>query len=254
LPSTTIPEWDRQIQSFARFFLDVARLPSGPFTLLDVGCGTGSALREIARRYPEASLFGCDAEQEHVDIAARLNGDVATFFKADLREVQNYYDVIYVSNVLEHLASWKEAVHHLAGHARRAYVLVPFKEVLREPDQELAPGVAHIVRFDRSSFDFLKGFGFGVATRTVRTPGAWGEKWPREIRQRLAAFLGAGPPYNARRQLLASISAPGADGFLPPSAFRNRPLTQVTRWRRIVSRRIHGRHDVKAQAGDGSAT
>jgi SAM-dependent methyltransferase len=240
LPSTPIPDWDRQIRSFARFFLDVAWLPSGPFTLLDVGCGTGSALREISNGYPDASLFGCDAEQKHVDIAARMNGDVATFFKAELREIQDYYDVMYVSNVLEHLAGWREAVLHLTGHARRAYVLVPLKENLTEPDKELAPGVAHVVRFQTDAFDFLKGFGFAVATRTLRTPGAWGERWPREIRQRLEAVLGAGPPYNARRQLVASISAPGAIGFLPSRAFRSRPLTQVTRWRRIVSGRIHG--------------
>jgi SAM-dependent methyltransferase len=244
--------WDHQIRTFAKCFLDNARLPRGPFTLLDVGCGTGSALREISSRYPEALLFGCDVEQEHVDIAARMNGNVATFFKAELREIQDYYDVIYVSNVFEHLPGWKEAVLYLTGHARRAYVLVPFKEILREPDKELPPGVAHVVRFEKEAFDFLKDLGFVVTTRKVRTPSAWGDGWPREIRQRLVAFLGARPPYEARRQLLASISGPATVGVLRASPFCSRMSSQAARWRRIVSGRVRGRRGVKACTGAGS--
>jgi SAM-dependent methyltransferase len=230
--------WDRQIRIFARVFLDNARLPTGPFTLLDVGCGTGSALREVRLCYPKASLSGCDVEQEHVDIATRMNGDVASFFKGDLLEIGNDYDVMYVSNVVEHVEYWSEAIVHLARHARRVYILVPYNEALKAPPPEVPPKVAHVASFDRESFDFVKKDRLRVRYRIVRTPDAWGERWAREIRQRLEAFLGLGPPYELRRQLLVSLSSPAAAGVLPANPFRNRVFSEANRWKRSLLARI----------------
>ena len=42
-------------------------------SVLDVGCGAGAALRELANRYPEAVLTGCDISPLAVETASSLN-------------------------------------------------------------------------------------------------------------------------------------------------------------------------------------
>ena len=51
-----------------------ARVPVGR-SVLDVGCGAGAALRELAEQYPEADLTGCDISPLAVGTAASLNED-----------------------------------------------------------------------------------------------------------------------------------------------------------------------------------
>ena len=42
-------------------------------SVLDVGCGAGAALRELAEQYPEAVLTGCDISPLAVETATALN-------------------------------------------------------------------------------------------------------------------------------------------------------------------------------------
>lgn len=51
-----------------------AHIPVGR-SVLDVGCGAGAALRELAEQYPEADLTGCDISPLAVGTAASLNED-----------------------------------------------------------------------------------------------------------------------------------------------------------------------------------
>ncbi len=55
---------------FKRRLLDAASIESGE-SVLDVGCGTGTLLREIARREPSASVTGLDADPAILEIANR---------------------------------------------------------------------------------------------------------------------------------------------------------------------------------------
>jgi len=48
------------------------RIPVGR-SVLDVGCGAGAALRELAERFPEAELTGCDISPLAVETASSLN-------------------------------------------------------------------------------------------------------------------------------------------------------------------------------------
>ena len=49
-----------------------ARIPIGR-TVLDVGCGAGAALRELAEQLPEADLTGCDISPLAIETATALN-------------------------------------------------------------------------------------------------------------------------------------------------------------------------------------
>ena len=52
-----------------------AHIPAGR-SVLDVGCGAGAALRELAERRPEAVLTGCDISPLAVETATALNEDL----------------------------------------------------------------------------------------------------------------------------------------------------------------------------------
>ena len=47
-------------------------IPAG-HSVLDVGCGGGAALRELAERYPDAVLTGCDISPLAIETATALN-------------------------------------------------------------------------------------------------------------------------------------------------------------------------------------
>ena len=49
-----------------------AHIPVGK-SVLDVGCGAGAALRELAERSPDADLTGCDISPLAIETAAALN-------------------------------------------------------------------------------------------------------------------------------------------------------------------------------------
>ena len=52
-----------------------AHIPVGR-SVLDVGCGAGAALRELAEQYPKAELTGCDISPLAIETATALNGDL----------------------------------------------------------------------------------------------------------------------------------------------------------------------------------
>jgi len=54
-------------------------------TLLDAGCGIGSALHEIHNIYPNAILYGCDNDPDHYNECLRVHSHDATFILGDIR-------------------------------------------------------------------------------------------------------------------------------------------------------------------------
>jgi len=80
---------------------------------------TGAALNEIHKHYPRAQLCGIDLVAEHVQIAKDNYGHCADFRCCDISEIDQTYDVIYISNVLEHLLDWQKVVDKLAIKSAR---------------------------------------------------------------------------------------------------------------------------------------
>jgi SAM-dependent methyltransferase len=223
-----IERWDRQIRLFAAFFLRHANLPAGPFTLLDVGCGTGSAAAAIKRRHPEAAVSGCDVSAEVVELARGMNGRHAAFFRAGAGEVTGRYDVLYLSNILEHLEDWPAVVDRLLGLCGRMYVLVPYREPLPAARSGI-PYHDHVVSFDRDSFSHLQRGPCTVEQRVIRTPNAWGHTLRRETALRVRSLV-SGEPVERRRELLVAVTtaAGRGDRCLPARPFV-RGLRRVAR-------------------------
>lgn len=88
-----------------------------PFSrVLDVGCGEGALLREVAAAFPQASLTGVDLSPQVVEQnRARLPG--ARFEALDLAQgpLDERFDLVLCSEVLEHLDDLADGVAHLAA-------------------------------------------------------------------------------------------------------------------------------------------
>jgi SAM-dependent methyltransferase len=211
--------WDEQIRLFARYFLAHARLPLVPFSLLDAGCGTGSALYEIRKCYPHAIVAGCDLEYKHVHISTERNGKYAHIYRADIMELQNHYDIIYISNVIEHIKEWKNAILHLLKCCDRLYILVPFLEDIREVVISNIPIDNHVSSFDIKSFDFLRNYNYKAKIRIIRTPHAWGYPLQREIALRFKSMISR-KKFIPQRELLIAISCHDGNIILPENPFQ----------------------------------
>jgi SAM-dependent methyltransferase len=177
---------------FATNFLKHIRIPlSEPFTLLDVGCALGDSLPLFHQVYPKAVLYGCDVSANSVRRCTMEHGAYASFFISSVHELDRKFDVIFCSNIIEHIENHLEIVRHLTTLAKVVYVMVPYRELHDGKPISVKLGLWHVATFDDGTFDALKKEGLIVQTSVFRCPGAWGHPlWKLPLAKIKAALLG----------------------------------------------------------------
>jgi 2-polyprenyl-3-methyl-5-hydroxy-6-metoxy-1,4-benzoquinol methylase len=83
--------------------------------ILDVGCHAGCLLRLIGAKYPGVSLSGCDISDVKLAMARRACPEAELFFSglSDL-QASRRYDVVFLTEVLEHMVDPEAAVRRLS--------------------------------------------------------------------------------------------------------------------------------------------
>jgi ubiquinone/menaquinone biosynthesis C-methylase UbiE len=88
--------------------------------LLEIGCGSGAVLAEIALKFPgKGDLFGCDISNVALDIAqSNFNNYEFSIklYKADVSHLpfdNNYFNKIIAFGVLEHISDEKTAISEI---------------------------------------------------------------------------------------------------------------------------------------------
>jgi S-adenosylmethionine-diacylgycerolhomoserine-N-methlytransferase len=112
----------RKYYLLGRDDLIAALEPPAGGSVLEIGCGTGRNLIQVARRYPSARLFGLDISSEilatgraHVaraGLAGRINlarGDATAFDAASLFG-QAAFDRVFISYSLSMIPEWRKAL------------------------------------------------------------------------------------------------------------------------------------------------
>jgi len=81
-------------------------------SIADAGCGSGYLLRILANTVPHAKLVGYDTYDKGLTLAKSLS-PTAEFFNKSIEEIDEKYDVIFCTEVLEHLLNPQEALQYL---------------------------------------------------------------------------------------------------------------------------------------------
>jgi SAM-dependent methyltransferase len=95
-------------------------LPRAHERALDFGCGAGRLTRELSERFDEA--VGVDISERMIEEARRVTGSTATFVvhvTPDLRIFRDSsFDLVYTSNVLQHISDSPVIALYLAEFVR----------------------------------------------------------------------------------------------------------------------------------------
>jgi SAM-dependent methyltransferase len=104
-------------------------------SLVDIGCGDGRFLREVAKRYPKIELLGVDYSERAIQLAKALNPNL-NYRVANITEepLADLFDIATLVEVLEHIppdqvAAFLEAVATALGDGGMLILTVPHVNV-----------------------------------------------------------------------------------------------------------------------------
>lgn len=132
------------------------RLPeAGKTRVLDIGCGDGALILELARRRPQWQFAGVEIAEAAVAIAAGRcrDADVRIYDGATLPWDAGAFDLAVLSHVLEHVVEPVAVLTEAARVAASVIVEVPLEDNVsarRASKQPVAEHVGHIQRFSRA--------------------------------------------------------------------------------------------------------
>ena len=98
-----ISDWQR---FFQQKLVDSVE-PGDSLAVLDVGCGTGWAVRTLARRYPSADIYGIDISESMVEVARKKSRSLSNaLFRAEDAEQLGFedekFDYVITSHAFRH--------------------------------------------------------------------------------------------------------------------------------------------------------
>lgn len=170
-----------ELTNYHTFFIE--RIRQGE-RVLDIGCGTGVVANDLAT-LAGARVDGVDHDAENIAEAKRLfsNSNLNFVFQDALTmEVDEPYDVVLLSNVLEHIAERTDFLRRIVSMAKpnRVFIRVPLFERDWRVAYKKALGLDwrldtdHKTEFTLESFNKeMKEAGLNPTHLEVR----WGEIW-----------------------------------------------------------------------------
>lgn len=98
------------------------------YSMLDIGCAEGQGTNEIKKAFPNLDITGIDFSESAIETAKTLYPHIQ-FQVADAESYQNLFDVIVLSNVLEHLSDPQGVLHKLLDRVNKhLIIMVPFED------------------------------------------------------------------------------------------------------------------------------
>lgn len=137
--------WGYEYLGYLEFLIDL--LKSRPFSsLLDVGCGDGRFLKEVARHFPRSRLVGVDTSEKAIRFAKAFQPEI-DFRVEDItaKRGEERFDVVTAIEVLEHIPARNLPRFIQAIRARFADSGVLLFTV---PSRNLPVATKHVQHFD----------------------------------------------------------------------------------------------------------
>lgn len=144
---------------------------SGAFSICDVGCAQGEGVAYLKEKFSRSKVTGIDISRSAVEKAIEKFPQ-CNFKCGSLADFQEKYDVIFSSNVLEHIKEPEKELGRLAGYAEKYIILmVPFCD---ETGEE-----THINKFEEDFFKNSCPNGFElISLKTIDTSSMDPTYWP----------------------------------------------------------------------------
>jgi SAM-dependent methyltransferase len=170
-------------------------------SVLDVGCGQGSPLQEIAIRRPRVELAGIDISPHAVELA-RKRMPSASFSVLDLtrEKLDRKFDLIICTDVLEHIPDDRAAIRNMRAMCGRWCLVSTIQGRMRSYEKH----VGHVRNYRRGELKRkLEQEGF-----SVRRQIDWGFPLYSPLYREVLRFF---PPsatqgeFGSKRRLLASL-------------------------------------------------
>jgi SAM-dependent methyltransferase len=120
--------------------------------VLDIGCGDGALIAELARRRPEWQFSGVEIAERAVELAADRcpAADIRRYDGAVLPFAERQFELAVLSHVLEHVVDPVAVLREAGRAAERVVVEVPLEanvSARRAAKRGIAADVGHIQRF-----------------------------------------------------------------------------------------------------------
>ena len=169
------------------FFVD--RISEGE-RVLDVGCGIGTLAHDIADK-SKAIVTGIDINQKNIDVAkSRFHHKNATFILGDALEkrFEEKFDVVVLSNVLEHIEDRVGFLKGLIGAVRPDRILLRVPLFERDWRVPLKKELGLDYRLDSTHFteythaEFVTEIEY-AGLKFSHYESRWGEIWAEAVPQ-----------------------------------------------------------------------
>lgn len=149
--------------------------------VLDIGCGNGALSFDVAKK--AKSVTGVDIEVKNIEKAKKLHSRPNLTYKvADATKDlgKEHFDVIILSNVLEHIEHRIEFMKGIKGLAHTFLIRVPMFDrdwiplLKKEMGEEWRLDLTHYTEFTKQTFEKeMKEAGFMIQSLSVQ----FGEIW-----------------------------------------------------------------------------
>lgn len=114
------PDWHAADAPFkARWILKILRQHNvEPASIVEIGCGSGEILVNLAKMFPQAQLAGYDISPQACRISASKATDRLSFYEADyLAEPPVPTDLLMAIDVFEHVEDYMAFIRAMKGRA-----------------------------------------------------------------------------------------------------------------------------------------
>ena len=72
-------------------------------SVLEVGCGDGYVISALKNKFNNYKFTGVDLSEKSINLAKVLNTNDIDFFNSDVSEIDGFFDIVYMNQVMEHV-------------------------------------------------------------------------------------------------------------------------------------------------------
>jgi SAM-dependent methyltransferase len=127
-----------------------------PNSIVEIGCGAGEILNQLYRKLPENVMFeGYDISSDAYNLARKKTKDRLNFKLGNLLTTDEYYDVLLMIDVFEHVEDYFDFIRASKFKAKYKIYHIPLdisvNSVLRNKFENLRYSVGHIQYFSKET-------------------------------------------------------------------------------------------------------